>query len=156
MAHSAALTKETMSKRLAALGFCMFITACSTQPNLTVKQEATAEERLNEAKLIIEAESATFFDPSANARNIAISALRDIETPIGVRSGVCLRANVTNRAGKEMGTQVYLVTFDKGHIFQRQIAEPKHGCGGQRFNTVLTFKPAVPLEASKSMVSRGH
>jgi hypothetical protein len=103
---------------------CLFLAACSTSSSQTERLVAaaptpaapTTEERLSEAKTIIEAESASFFDPSAKARDIAISAVRDVETPIGIRSGVCLRATLTNRMGREMGARIYLVTFDKGRI----------------------------------------
>ncbi|MEA2660105.1 MAG: hypothetical protein QOF64_2840 [Candidatus Binatota bacterium] len=98
---------------------------------------------------IIEAESVSFFDPSAKAQDIAIRAVRDAETPIGIRSGVCLRATLTNRAGHEMAPQIYLMTFDKVRIFQRQIAEPRHGCAGQHFDTPLAFRPAEVVQASK-------
>jgi hypothetical protein len=146
------------SRALVPVFICAFLAACSTtssQPERLAVAAPTAEERLNEAKTIIEAESASFFDPSAKARDIAISAVRDVETPIGVRSGVCLRATLTNRMGQEMGARVYLVTFDKGRILQRQTAEPRHGCAGQKFDTALEFKPAVVLQASKEPRKRG-
>jgi hypothetical protein len=138
------------SRTLAALIICVFVAACSTSRDERIVQaDPIPNGRLTDPKAIIEAESASFFDPSAMARDIAISAVRDVETPIGIRPGVCLRATLTNRGGREMAPQIYLVTFDKGRIFQRQIAEPRHGCAGQHFDTPLVFKPAEVVQASK-------
>ncbi len=110
--------------------------------------------QIPDAKAIIERESATFFDATANAKNIAISGVHPVETAVGVRPGVCLRASLTNRSGKDMGDVYYVVVFDRAQIFDREKAGAKDACGSEKYDTPLTFRPAVKAEPSKETRSK--
>jgi hypothetical protein len=102
-----------------------------------------------DAKAIIERESATFFDATANAKDIAISGVHPVDTTIGVLQGVCLRASLTNRNGGNMGTVFYVVSFKNDRIFDRRKAGAKDSCETDQYDVPLQFQPAVIAEPSK-------
>ena len=64
------------------------------------------------------------FDTSANPKNVTISGIRRFDTTLGSDFGVCLRATVTSRSGKDTGTATYVVTVARNRISDRRRAVP--------------------------------
>ena len=80
------------------------------------------------ARLILKNSTDALFDPTANARNVAISEVRRIDTAAGLKYGVCLRAFVNDRQGKPLGNVIYVVVFDRNRIVERRRAIPSDAC----------------------------
>ena len=135
------------------------LAGCSSAPMPWESKVATAppplrptsqpDPQLPDAKAILERESSGFFDPTANAKNIAMSSIFPTQTAVGVLFGVCVRASVTNRNGHDMGTVFYVATFQHDHIFDRRRAEPADGCEKESYDVALQFQPAAVAEAAK-------
>jgi hypothetical protein len=76
----------------------------------------------------------TFFRPTANPKNVAISDLRRFDTAVGSEFGVCMPgATVTGQAGKDIGTVVYVVTVVRNRVSDRRRALPADGCDKEKY-----------------------
>ena len=73
------------------------------------------------------------FDPTSNPKNVAIGELRHFDTALGQQFGVCLRATVSNRQGKSIGTVVYVVIFARNKIADRRRALPADECDKDKY-----------------------
>lgn len=82
---------------------------------------------------LLKSESSTLFDPSTQARNIAIGEPRRFDTAAGPQDGVCLRAQVMNRQGKTLGTVVYVVIVARGRIADRRRAQAADRCEREQY-----------------------
>lgn len=59
--------------------------------------------------------------------------VRRIDAAGATDYGACLRANLTNRAGKEMGTVTYVVTVHSDQVSDRRLAIPSGGCDREEY-----------------------
>jgi hypothetical protein len=92
-----------------------------------------APDPLPNARQILLNSTDALFDPTANARNLAISEVRQVDTAAGPRQGVCLRAFVSNRQGKPLGNVIYVVVFDHNKVVERRRALPSDACDKERY-----------------------
>jgi hypothetical protein len=92
-----------------------------------------APQPLPPIKQILANSTDVLFDATANPRNVAISELRRFDTAVGSEFGVCMRATVTGRSGKEIGNVVYVVTVIKNRVSDRRRAVPADGCDREKY-----------------------
>jgi hypothetical protein len=89
-------------------------------------------------KKILADNSVGLFASSAKPRNLIIgSGVRQIRTASGLEYGACLRANLSNAAGKDMGTATYVVTVHDGQVGDRRRAIPSDGCDEEHFEPLM-------------------
>jgi hypothetical protein len=86
------------------------------------------------ARQVIANSTDALFDASANPKNVVISELRRFDTVLGSEFGVCLRASVTDRAGKRR-TSTYVVFVSSSRVTDRRRALPADECDRE------TYKP---------------
>jgi hypothetical protein len=123
-----------MLKRAGILLWCVAALAgCSTLAPPDPRPPDPAPQPLPAVKQIIANNTDVLFDPTANPKNIAISELRRFESAVGAEFGVCMRANVTNRAGKNIGTVIYVVTVARNKVSDRRRALPADGCDKEKY-----------------------
>ena len=124
-----------MLKQLGALLCCgALVTGCSTvmgPPD--PRPPDPAPEPLPAVKQILANSTDVLFAPTANPKNVAISDLRRFDTAVGSEFGVCMRANVTGQAGKDIGTVVYVVTVSRNRVSDRRKALPADGCDKDKY-----------------------
>jgi len=105
----------------AVLSGCSYITPAPPPP------QQPAPQPLPVARQVIANSTDVLFDAAANPRNVTISELRRFDTVLGSEFGVCLRASVTDRAGKRhLATYVVFVSSNK--VTDRRRALPADGC----------------------------
>jgi hypothetical protein len=103
-------------------------TVCSP----AVAQQAASPPNLDHRKLIAE-NLAKLFSADAQVRNVVVSELRQVPSPVGLTWGACVRVNATSMAGKPTLPRTYVVTFTKRNdIAERRAAESSE-CAGARF-----------------------
>ena len=132
--------------QLCALLFSsLFLGACSgvwdntvglvMGPNEVRTSEPPPPQQLPNVKQIIIANAGKIFDRSSNPKNIMISiGVRHIDVVGGTAQyGACVRANLTNVTGKDMGTVTYVVAVSKDQISDRRKAIPSDGCGKEKY-----------------------
>ena len=91
-------------------------------------------QQLPSARKIIENSRDILFDASANAKNITISTgVRRFDTAQVSDFGACVRANMTNRASKDMGLVTYVVTVANGKISDKRRAVAADGCDKEKY-----------------------
>lgn len=95
-----------------------------------------APQPLPAVKQIIANSTDVLFDPAANPKNVAISEMRRFDSAVGSEFGVCMRATVTGRSGKDIGTVVYVVTVAKNRVSDRRRALPADGCDKEKYETL--------------------
>ena len=74
------------------------------------------------------------FDATANAKNLMISTgIRRFDSPQISEYGACVRATMSNRAGKDMGMVTYVVTVADNRISDRRRALPADECDKEKY-----------------------
>jgi hypothetical protein len=91
-----------------------------------------APQPLPSPRQIIANSTDVLFDATANPRNVAISELRRFDTVLGSEFGVCMRASVTNRAGKRHPA-TYVVFLSNNRVADRRRAQPADGCDREKY-----------------------
>jgi len=87
-----------------------------------------AQPNLDHRKLIAES-LAKLFSAEAQVRNVAVSELRRVSSPVGMLWGACVRVNPTNIAG---APRTYVVAFSRNEIAERRSAVGDD-CAGAKF-----------------------
>jgi len=121
-----------MRGHLGLLLCATLLAGCSTLMG-PAESPPPAPEPLPNARQILLNSTDALFDPSANAKRVAIGEVRHVDTAAGPRYGVCLRAFVSNRQGKPLGTVTYVVVFDHNKIVERRRAVPNDACDKERY-----------------------
>jgi hypothetical protein len=90
---------------------------------------------LPNVKQIILANSGKIFDRSSNPKNLMISSgVRQIDVVGGTSQyGACVRANLTNVAGTDIGRVTYVVAVSKDQISDRRKAISSDGCEKEQY-----------------------
>ena len=92
-----------------------------------------APEPLPDVKQILANSTDVLFDATANPKNVVISELRRFDTAAGSEFGVCMRATVTGRSGKDIGPVIYVVTVARNRVSDRRKALPADGCDKEKY-----------------------
>lgn len=123
-----------MRKHIGLLCCVALLTGCSTimGPSDPPPPEK-APEPLPNPRQILASSTDLLFDPTSNPKNVAIGELRHFDTALGQQFGVCLRATVSNRQGKSIGTVVYVVIFARNKIADRRRALPADECDKDKY-----------------------
>jgi hypothetical protein len=83
---------------------------------------------------IIRDNKAGLFDASANATNIVISTgIRRFDSALVSEYGACVRASMTNRAGKDVGVVTYVIMVAGSRISDRRRATPTDACDKEKY-----------------------
>ncbi len=94
-------------------------------------------QELPNVKSIIENSTDTLFDATANAKNVFISkAVRRFDSPQISEYGACVRASMSNRAGKDTGLVTYVVTVSENRISGRRRAVPADECDRETYEAL--------------------
>jgi len=119
-------------KQIGTLLWCgAVLTGCSSITG-PANVPPPAPKPLPAARQIIANSTDVLFDVNAHARNVVISDLRRFETVLGSEFGVCMRASVTDRAGKRhMATYVVFISNDR--VTDRRRALPADECGRETY-----------------------
>ena len=83
-------------------------------------------------KLIAE-NLAKLFSADAQVRNVVVSELRQVPSPVGLTRGACVRVNATSMAGKPTLPRTYVVTFTKRNDISERRAAADGDCAGAKF-----------------------
>lgn len=130
--------RDRMKRYVVLLFATVLLSGCSTNAwNNTLgyvlgKEETSTENQpppqLPDVRKIV-ADAPSIFDASSKAKNIMIGTdTRLFQTAKGAEFGACVRAEVSNAAGKEMGTAIYRVTVDRGQVSDVRRAISADGC----------------------------
>jgi hypothetical protein len=92
-----------------------------------------APQPLPAVKQIIANSTDILFDPSSNPKNVGISEVRRFDSPLGSEFGVCLRATVNNKSGKDLGTVTYVVFVSRNKVTDRRRALPADACDHEKY-----------------------
>jgi hypothetical protein len=93
-----------------------------------------APQEMPAVKKIIGDNKSGLFDASANATNIVISTgIRRFDSALVSEYGACVRASMSNRAGKDMGVVTYVVTVAGSRISDRRRATPADECDKEKY-----------------------
>ena len=94
-------------------------------------QQAAPAPALDHRKLI--AENLTkLFSADAKVRDIGVSELRRVPSPVGLTWGACVRVNATSMTGKPIAPRTYVITFTRNTIAERRAASDDD-CAGVKF-----------------------
>jgi hypothetical protein len=124
-----------MLKRVGAIVWCAAaLTGCSCIMGPPDQRPPDpSPQPLPPVKQIIANSTDVIFDASSDAKNVAISELRRFDSPGGSEFGVCLRATVTNKTGKNTSTVIYVVTVARNRISDRRKALAVDGCDKESY-----------------------
>lgn len=75
---------------------------------------------------------AKLFSPDAQVRNVAVSEMRRVPSPLGLVWAACVRVNATNMTGKPTLPRTYVVTFSRNAIADRRAISGEE-CAGAKF-----------------------
>jgi hypothetical protein len=76
---------------------------------------------------------AKLFSADAHVRNVLVSELRQVPSPVGLTWGTCVRVNATSMAGKPTLPRTYVVTFTKRNDIAERRAATGDDCAGAKF-----------------------
>jgi len=123
-----------MLKGVGAMLWCgTLLAGCSYVMGPPDRALEPAPQPLPPVKQILANNTDVIFDASANAMNVSISELRRFDTAAGSAFGVCLRATVTNRTGKDTSRVIYVVTVANNRVSDRRRAVPADGCDKENY-----------------------
>ena len=97
-----------------------------------VAQQAAPAPNLDHRKLIAE-NLGKLFSADAQVRNVMVSELRQVPSPVGLTWGACVRLNATSMAGKPTLPRTYVVTFTKRNDIAERRAAADGDCAGAKF-----------------------
>ena len=73
------------------------------------------------------------FSADARVRNVAVSELRRVPSPVGLTWATCVRISATGMSGKPIAPRTYLVTFTPRHQIADRGAATGQDCAGAKF-----------------------
>ena len=122
-----------LRRQIGGLLWCgAVLTGCSYISTPAPPPPQPAPQPLPAARQIIANSTDVLFDAAANPRNVTISELRRFDTVLGSEFGVCLRASVTDRAGKRH-IATYVVFVSSNRVTDRRRAQPADGCDRETY-----------------------
>ena len=113
-----------------SIPFALALSACL--PGIAVAQQAAPAPSFDHRKLIAE-NLAKLFSADAQVRNVVVSELRQVPSPVGLTWGACVRVNATGMAGKPTLPRTYIVTFTRRNDIAERRAAADGDCAGARF-----------------------
>jgi hypothetical protein len=126
---------KVLFRRFGLLGCGAVLSACSyVMGPPDPRPPDPAPEALPAVHKIIANSPDMIFDATANAKNIMISSgIRRFNTARISEYGACVRAAMSNRAGKDMGMVTYVVTVADNRISDRRRALPADECDQEKY-----------------------
>ncbi len=122
-----------LRRHLGGLLCCgVVLTGCSYISPPPPPPPQPAPQPLPSPRQIIAHSTDVLFDAAANPSNVTISELRRFATVLGSEFGVCLRASVTDRAGKRH-VATYVVLVSSNRVTDRRRAQPGDGCDRETY-----------------------
>ena len=118
--------------RRATVPSLAIIALATTICSPAVAQQAAPAPSFDHRKLIAE-NLAKLFSADAQVRNVVVSELRQVPSPVGLTWGACVRVNATSMAGKPTLPRTYIVTFTKRNDIAERRAAADRDCAGAKF-----------------------
>ena len=75
---------------------------------------------------------AKLFSADAQVRDVVVSELRRVPSPVGLVWAACVRVNATSMTGKPTVPRTYVVAFSRNTIAERRAAAGED-CAGAKF-----------------------
>ena len=99
------------------------LAACSA--GAVAAQQTAPSPSFDHRKLI--ADNLTkLFSADAQVRNVVVSELRQVPSPVGLTWGACVRVNATGMAGKPIAPRTY-----RRHLFARNVIAERRAATGE-------------------------